>query len=266
MHAVAPPLRPSHRLRSLRVITALILREITTSNMQSLLGYLWEVIEPVIFILFLMFLFTLFVKRPPIGDSFALFYASGLLPYMAFLRTVSQVGGALRQSRALLSYPGVTFLDAILARFVLAALTKTLVFVAVLALVCLGFGVDPFFDVPQLVLGMTMSMLLALALGTANCLLVHVLPLWDRLWGLVTRPLMLLSAVIYLFETVPLPYRDWLWWNPVVHMVGAVRAGVYPTYDAAYVSVTYVALLVGVLLPVSLFFLRRYWRDIVSAD
>jgi hypothetical protein len=48
-------------------------------------------------------------------------------------------------------------------------------------------------------------------------------------------------------------------------MVGSMRGGLYPTYDSSYVSVTYIAVLVSLALPVSLFFMRRYWREILEA-
>jgi len=34
--------------------------------------------------------------------------------------------------------------------------------------------------------------------------------------------------------------RDVLWWNPLIHIVGLMRAGFYPVYDAAHVSPGYV--------------------------
>ncbi len=257
---------PRQRFRALRVIGALALREIAVSNRRVLFGYLWEVVEPVAFIAILMTIFALVFHRPPIGDSFALFYASGTLPYLIFTGVAGKVGTAVRFSRPLLTYPEVTFLDAILARFLLAAATKLAVFAIVIAMVVLAFRIDPLFDLPRLFLGLGMALGLALALGTLNCLLFGLFPLYESIWQVVTRPLFLVSAVLFLFDQVPLPWRDYLWWNPVVHLVGAVRAGLYPTYPASYVSVTYIALLVAVSLPAALFFLRRYWRDLVNGD
>lgn len=254
----------SPRLRTLRTIVALILREIGASNGRSALGYLWEVVEPVAFILLLSFLFGLFLISPPLGQNFPLFYASGLLPYLMFLETANRVMSAVRFSRQLLTYPGVTFLDAILARFLLAVLTKLVVFAIVLGLIVAVWRIDPFFDAQHLALGLAMAFGLALGIGTLNCLLIAFFPLWEKVWSLVTRPLFLLSAVLYLFETVPLPYRDWLWWNPLVHVVGMVRSGLFPTYTADYVSVTYVAVLATASLTVGLFFLRRYWRELLD--
>lgn len=261
MPGLTLPLPP---LRTLRSIVALMLREIGASNGRSALGYLWEVVEPVAYILLLTFLFGLFLRAPPLGTSFPLFYASGILPFLMFLEVTNRVAGAVRFSRPLLTYPGVTFLDAILARFLVAAVTKGIVFSVVLVLLVAFWRVEPFFDVPRLVGGVLATLLLALSFGTMNCLLLAFFPLYDRIWALVTKPLLVISAVLYMFDTVPLPWRDWLWWNPVVHLVGMVRGGIYPTYHGDYVSGVYLAVLVALTLPPALFFLRRYWRELLE--
>lgn len=264
--AAALPHRPARRARTLRVVAALVLREIELSNRRAVFGYLWEIVEPVAYIAVLMAVFSAVFTRPPVGESFALFYASGILPFLFFLNTANKVGAAVRASRQLLAYPEVTFLDAIAARFLLTAVTKLAVLGLVLGLIVTVFRVEPLFDVPALALGFGMTFLLALAVGAMNCLLFSVFPLWESVWTVVTRPLLLVSAVLHLFDQVPLPWRDILWWNPVIHLVGQVRAGLYPTYAGDYVSVLYVTGIAAVLLPAALFFLRRYWRELVWGD
>ncbi len=56
---------------------------------------------------------------PPIGISFPLFYATGMVPFVMFNDLHNKVAQALMYSKPLLAYPNVTFLDALLARFVL---------------------------------------------------------------------------------------------------------------------------------------------------
>jgi capsular polysaccharide transport system permease protein len=85
---------------------------------------------------------------------------------------------------------------------------------------------------------------------------------WQGIWSILTRPLLLLSGVIYLFQTIPQPFRDWLWFNPLIHIVGLMRAGFYPNYDASYVSVHYVALISLIPGVIGFLFLRRYYRNL----
>ena len=257
------PLR-SVRFRTIRTIGALVLREISMSNGRSLLGYTWDILEPVGSILILTLIMGQLFRSPQLGQNFPLFYASGILPYSFFMDTSARLSNAVRFSRPLLSYPGVTIIDTITARFLVAVITKAVVFSVVLTAIVVIYDLSAFFDYSKVISGVLMALMLGLALGTMNCLLFTYIPLYERVFGILTRPLLLFSAVLYLFETVPLPYRNWLWWNPIIHMVGMVRSGLYPTYKADYVSPTYVAILVAVMLPISLFFIRRYWREILE--
>jgi len=63
--------------------------------------------------------FSLLVKSPSLGTSFVLFYATGFLPYDMYKQMASKIGGALAYSKPMLAYPRVTWLDAIIARFLL---------------------------------------------------------------------------------------------------------------------------------------------------
>lgn len=234
------------------------------SNGRSLLGYLWQIVAPAVGILVTSAILDAFFRDPPMGTSFALFVASGMLPYAFFMEVSSNVGAAVRFSRQLLNYPNVTFMHALLARFILLVMTKLVVYVVVLAAIVHIYDLSPYFDYGSIGTALALAFFAGFALGAFNCLLLCFIPLWDRIWALITRPLFLFSAVIYPFDSVPLPYRDWLWWNPIIHMVGLMRRGIYPTYEAAYVSVTYITSIILIVIPVALFFLRRYWREMLE--
>ena len=121
------PARIPRRSSSPRVIAALMQREMSTTYGRSALGYLWAVLEPVGGIMVITLVFTLAFRSPPVGTSFPLFFASGVLPFTAFMDTMTKVSSAIRFSRPLLFYPGVTFMDAILARVLMNVLTQTMI-------------------------------------------------------------------------------------------------------------------------------------------
>ena len=74
-----------------------------------------------------------------------------------------------------------------------------------------------------------------------------------------------MSGIFFLFDSVPQPYRDILWYNPLIHMVGQMRAGIYVTYEAEYVSVGYVMGLSLLLFATGLLLLRRHLRNALNA-
>ena len=60
-----------------------------------------------------------------------------------------------------------------------------------------------------------------------------------HIFQLLMMPLYLISGVIVPVSTIPLPYRDWLLWNPLVHGLELVRLGFFPNYHTVDVNFTY---------------------------
>ncbi|MGB0797845.1 MAG: ABC transporter permease [Planktomarina sp.] len=253
------------RFGAMRTVFALILREMATTYGKSPGGYLWAVLEPVAGIALLTFVFALAFQQPPLGTNFPLFYAGGYLVFMMYLNVSNKLTVAIRFSKPLLFYPAVRFTDAVLARFVLNWMTEVLVLIIVISGILVFWSLRPGFDIPAMVLGILMAAVLALGVGVLNCFLVSVFPIWERIWAIVNRPLFIISTLFFLFETVPHPYDNLLWFNPLVHVVGQMRLGMYPTYAGDFVSPIYVCGLGLGCLALGLLFLNRYYRDIINS-
>ena len=108
-----------------------------------------------------------------------------------------------------------------------------------------------------------MAMTLGIGVGSLNCFLGSIFPLYERLWSIATRPLLLVSCVFYTFDSLPSNVRAILIYNPLVHVIGEMRRGFYPDYAGTYISITYVMLIGGIAGAFGLFFLRRYYRVIL---
>lgn len=50
-----------------------------------------------------------------------------------------------------------------------------------------------------------------------------------HIFQILMMPLYLISGVIMPVSFVPMPYRDWLLWNPLVHGLELVRLGFFKT-------------------------------------
>ena len=251
---------------TLRTIVALIMREMQTTYGKNPGGYLWAILEPIGAIAMLVFIFSvgLKIRQPPIGTSFALFYATGFMPLTLFLGMSSKAASAIRASRPLLFYPGVRYIDAFIARFILNFLTEILVFYIVIVGIHIVLDVTTIRDYPTIMLSFVLAAVLGFSVGTLNCFLFYIWPPWQTTWGVLTRPLFLISGVIFIFDDIPAEFQPYLWWNPVLHCVGLMRAGFYPTYDAAYVSVLYVLVVSGICLTLGLLFVHRFHRQMIN--
>ena len=129
MHLSPAPVMVPHSMRqsTLRAVSALILREVSTTYGRSPGGYVWAVLEPAAGIALLTLIFSVGFRSPPLGTNFALFYAAGLLPFLMYSDISGKLGQTIQFSRALLAYPRVTFLDALMARFLLNMMTQLVV-------------------------------------------------------------------------------------------------------------------------------------------
>ena len=248
-----------------RTVTALLLREMSTTYGRSALGYLWAILEPVAGIALMSFVFSYAFNSPAIGTNFPLFFATGMLPFSAYGDTTQKVSQALRFSRSLLFYPGVTFIDALLARFLMSFMTNIMIAVLVFTGIVLIFDLRLIIDVPAIILGFSMAFAFGAGVGTLNCYLLMAFPIWERIWAVLNRPLFIVSCIFFLYDTVPMPYKDWLWWNPLIHVIGQMRRSFYPQYAGEYVSYTYVFGLGLGLFALGLALLVRYHRDLQNS-
>jgi len=267
--ADASPLRPAataRRFKTPRTIAALVLREMQTTYGRSPGGYAWALLEPIggIALLTLILVSGFRVREPALGSNFQLFFASGLLVLIMFQSISGRVAQSIHFSRNLLFYPGVKYTDALIARFLLNMLTRTLVFLVIVSGIVMLFDVQTIIDPLPILAGVGLTGLLALGIGTLNCFLFNMVPIWDPIWQILTRPLILVSTVFYTFEQIPQQYQHIGWWNPLVHLVGLIRKGLYPSYDAYWVTPLYPATLGTLTLVFGLLVLHRFHRDILN--
>jgi capsular polysaccharide transport system permease protein len=261
--AIPKAAKPQLRFRAARAVTALIIREMTTTYGRSPGGYVWAVAQPVALILVLSLAFSLMLRTPPLGTNFMLFYATGLLPLRMFQTLSTNVGGALQFSKPLLGYPRVTFIDAILGRAILTVLTQFMVSVIIFGVIRLVSHSSDIITIEIVFESYMLAIILGIGIGALNCFLFTLLPVWRLIWGVTTGPLLLLSAIFYLYEDVPLFAQNILWYNPLIHVTGLAREGFFSTYNPSHISVTYV--LVCSLVPAffGILMLRKYGRSIL---
>ncbi|WP_458722371.1 ABC transporter permease [Shimia sp. W99] len=242
---------------------ALILREMAATYGRSPGGYVWAIIEPVAAIALMSFVFSFILRSPSLGSNFPIFYATGFLPFVMYSSVSGQIAKAIQYSKPLLTYPAVTFMDALLARFLLNTLTHLLVMFIVIDGIITFFNLNPILNWPAIFTAIAMAVAMAVSVGVLNCYLASSFPLWERLWAVLTRPMFILSGVLFIPENVPARFRDIYMLNPVAHITSEMRKGFYATYDAVYVRPTYVFLVALVLAIFGLLFLLKNHKDIV---
>jgi capsular polysaccharide transport system permease protein len=250
----------------LRVIGALVLREMRTRFGVSRLGYLWALAEPLMHVVVLNFIYIAMQRRPVIGTSLALFFVSGIIPYFVFEKSATRLTGAITGNRALLQLALVRNVDVILGRALLEFATLLIVFLVLLTgLYALGH-LDSNVRLQPLIMmqALLLAWLLGLGIGAINAVMGALVKSWDTVYKIMTRPLYLLSGIFFMVDRIPPPFGAYLRYNPIIHAVELFRSGIYPGYGQYSVDVPYLlcwsfgAVVVG-------FSLERLLRRSVSA-
>lgn len=255
---------PSVAVASLRAISALMLREMSTRYGRTPGGYVWAILEPLGMIIVLGFAFSLIASAPVLGTSFLLFKATGFMILQIFTVLGGQVGNALTFSKPLLRYPRVTWMDAILARFLL---NTTVVFMAtflILAGIIFYESLTIMISWGPVLLAISLTAAFGLGVGCLNAYLFMRFPAWQQIWSILTRPLFIISGVLILYEDFPPIGQEYLWYNPLLHLTGLMREGFYPMYRPDYISLVFVAFCILIPMALGLLLLRRYHRELLE--
>ena len=242
-----------------RVIGALILREMRVRYGKSQLGYLWALAEPVGYVAIMTTLFTYVERAAAYGGSIALFFGLGVIPFKMHLTISNQLTAAVNANQALFGYPIVLQLDAVIARFILEAMTSVVIFIVFMTGLSFVQDVSWPHHPLRLAEGFLLLMLFAFGVGLTNSVIIRRVPSWQNIYKIMTAPLLFLSAVFYSFESLPTELRQYILWNPIAHGVEMVRQGHFAHYRATGLDGEYL-LACGLTLTVIGLFGERYLR------
>lgn len=237
----------------LRVITALILRETRATFGTSQMGYLWAIITPAAAVAVLVIIFTAIQRHPPFGESFALFFATGVLTLELFKKLGSSLMTVFEANKALLTYPPIREPDVLFARALLIGMTYVLImgifFSGLIATGLAGFPAYP----AELMAAYGVTFLLGFGFGATNAVIISLWESWRHVVTIFTRPLFIISAIFYVPSYMPPPIIAVLKWNPVLHAVEWMRNGYYPNYDSLVLDKTYILSIAIILIFIGLF-------------
>jgi capsular polysaccharide transport system permease protein len=231
----------------LRVINALLLREMQTRFGRNQLGFLWLFLEPLMLataIATIKWAYDFGQHYP--GVSIFVFALVSYLPYFTFRAIVSRAPGTLRSNMTLLYHSNIKLIDVVLARH---ALEMAAVF-SVMALITVGiaiYGDIPPNSVPHLVLGLVLLFLLSNGLGLMAAAASAVSELAERLIHPLVYLSLPFSGALLALHSLPPHLRAVLLWNPQANIHEMVREGFFGNLLPSYFSIGYTVFCVAVV-------------------
>lgn len=254
-----PPLRFADVFQALaaqaRVLNALILRETRTRYGKHKVGFLWGLLEPTMSVAVFVAIFAGLRQGSPGGMPLVPFMLTGIVCFSLFKDPWMHMQGTIGQSQNLLAFPQISTFDVILARGLLSVALATFVLVLLLCIAGL-IGEDVRVERP---LGVLLACLLLATLGIGGGFVIaSIEPLVPSIRQIMAplmgRPLFFGSALFYTVDSIPANVRDYLLWNPILHMIELTRSEYFHTYETHYGSWSYAsswslgALAVGLLM------------------
>jgi capsular polysaccharide transport system permease protein len=242
-----------------RVVWALMLRETKTLFGKHKLGYLWAVINASFQIGVFWAIREFAGFQSPHGMSTPVFLLCGFVPWFIFNHGLSNGMSAIWANRSLLTYPQVFPLDPLVARVALQCAMQAVVFILLL-FVALVTGhqvtlVDP------LALFVTFVLATMLAFGGATlCSGLNLMwPTTSQLVPMLIRALFFTSGLFFSVSDLPEKARNFLFYNPLTHLLEYARSAFVDGYGAHYIDLPYAFGFALVFLVVGLL-IERYAR------
>lgn len=238
----------------IRVIQALTSRELMTRFGRENIGFLWIMMEPLLFAGLVGIVWTILRGSEVYGLGLIAFVITGYIPLTFLRHAFGRSASIFIANSALLYHRQVKVLDFILVRVLIEATGAMMALVfAGITLGFLGYFPIPA-DVASLVAGWAIYVFFGLAICTILAPLSELSEVVEKLVPITVYISIPFSGAFNLASWLPPGLRDALMWSPLVSGMELMRYGVFgsavtPYYDLPKaLGVSLVCLLVGLIL------------------
>jgi len=241
----------------LRVIHALLLREVITRYGRHGLGILWIMLEPLLYTLGVSILWYMLKFHTISNIPIIAFGITGYTSVLMWRNTATRCAKAISANRPLLYHRNVRPLDVYFSRIILEWVGTT----GSLILLTVFFVSVEAIHMPQDFLKVAFGMLLlawfSLGLGLIIGVLSELSEAVERTWPILTYIMFPLSGAVFMVDWLPKAAQDFMLWLPMVHGVEMIRHGYFGDLVPTYESPTYFATVNLVMTLIGLWMVRE---------
>lgn len=239
----------------IRVIGALLLREVLTRYGRHNLGFLWLFLEPLLFTMGIIVLWS-YTKLHTGSISIIAFAITGYSYILMWRNIGGRLAGAVEPNLALMYHRNVHIIDVYWSRLILEVAGITISFILLMAI----FIVLGLIDMPDSIFLMLCAWLLLTlfitGLGFVVGVMSEISEVFDRIWHTFTYLFLPFSGAFYFVDTLPTALQKYILYVPPVHAIEMLRHGYYGHLvntheEPLYLFIVSIALLLLGLLGVS---------------
>ena len=228
-----------------RIISALAIREMQNQNAQMELGFVWALVEVLIYVAVISVVRLVIKLFMPPGMPPFTFMILGILPWQTFMHTYKGVEKIITRNKKLLVFPIVTPLDIVFAKALQVLCTYGVVFLGLMLLASyMENSGNPRFPMGILFLYLA-SWLMGLSFGLFMIPLHRMFPPIKWMMSPIPRVGMLTSGLYFVVTSIPEQFWPYMTWNPMLHVDELMRECWFTTYTSPVASPLYIVECLG---------------------
>ncbi|ASL48446.1 Polysialic acid transport protein KpsM [Burkholderia sp. AD24] len=241
------PLFRSIRIQ-LRVVGALLMREILTRYGRHNIGFLWVFFEPMVFTLGITALWT--ASKSVHGSNLPItaFAVTGYSSVLVWRNCANRCSLAIMPNQSLLYHRNVRVIDLFLSRIILEVTGASLSFLFLTVFfVTLGMMAPPA-NISLMIFGWLFLCIFGTGIGLTIGALSERSEVVERIWHTIAYLMFPLSGAVFMVNWLPEGVQKLALLLPMVHGVEMLRSGYFgslvkPHYDIEYMIFTDLTLL-----------------------
>lgn len=246
----------------MRVIGALLMREIITRYGRNNIGFLWLFIEPLMMTMFIVMMWK-FARADQVSSlNIVAFVLTGYPMAMMWRNASNRAIGAISGNMSLLYHRNVRVLDTIFARVLLEIAGATIAQIAIMAVLLAMRWIEWPADIFYMLLAWLLMALFALGLGLVICSIAFKFDAFGKLWGTFSFVMLPLSGAFFFVSTLPQQAQEYVLWIPMVHGTEMFRQGYFGSSILTMENPWYLLLCDLVLLFIGLAMVAKFSKGV----
>jgi len=238
----------------LRVIHALMIRELTTRFGRENIGFLWIMVEPLLFAGLVGLIWSLTKGPTQHGLGIIAFVATGYIPITLFRHGVSRSVAAFTANSSLLYHRQVKIVDFILVRFIIEVLGGMMayLFIGIVLVITKEMPVPS--NIGLFISGWFLYALFCFSLCLVIAPLSEVSEVMEKFIPVTTYVMIPFSGLFYMLSWMTPEVRGYLLLSPFVNGMEMMRKGIWGDQVTAYYNIwnpivcSLVAIMIGLIL------------------
>lgn len=223
--------------QQLRVIHALMIRELTTRYGRENIGFLWIMAEPLLFAGLVAIIWRFWKGPQEHGISIIAFVVTGYIPITLFRHGVMRSASIFTANSSLMYHRQIKILDFVVVRFIIEFLGGMMAYVFIAAILIAFDGVPVPANPGLPIAGWTLYALFSFSLCAIIAPVAEMSEVIEKLIPVATCIMIPVSGLFILASWLAPGPREYLLLSPFVNGMEMMRKGIWGDEITAYYNI-----------------------------